>query len=82
MAPLPFLDWPADLFARAHAVATPPATAKRRGSGTKCACGCNQRHNRAVSWLEDDDGVRQVVWFRSVACMNKHMGVGQRMIVS
>lgn len=82
MAPLPFLDWPADLFARAHAAAPLTAAAKRKNSDTNCACGCNQRHNRAVSWLEDDDGARHVLWFRSIACMNKHMGVGPRMIVS
>ena len=82
MAPLPFLDWPADLFARAHAASLSRVTAKPRTSETNCACGCNQKHNTAVSWLEDDDGTRRVIWFRSIACMNKHMGASPGNILS
>ena len=82
MAPLPFLDWPADLFARASTAAPSPAAATRRAGETNRACGCNQRHDRAVSWLEDGDGARQALWFRSIARIKKHMGVGPRMIVS
>jgi hypothetical protein len=78
MAPLPFLDWPPDLFAAAHAAAAPPVRQVPQVSENNCACGCNQRHNQAVSGLEGDSGNRRVLWFRSIACKNKHAGIGIR----
>jgi hypothetical protein len=82
MAPLPFLDWPADLFAEAHAAAAPLIERKPRASGTFCTCGCNQKHNSAVSALEGDDGNQRVLWFRSIACKNRHMGIAPRTVVA
>jgi CXCXC repeat len=73
MAPLPFLDWPLDLFAAAHAAAaalSPPRTPLFNEKN--CACGCNQKHNRAVSALEGEGDNRRVLWFRTIACKNKH----------
>ena len=80
VAPLPFLDWPTDLFARANAVAraTPPANTRRRRNEKNCVCGCNQQHNQAVSAVENENGQRRVLWFRTMACRNKHMGIGAR----
>lgn len=73
MAPLPYLDWPQDLFAAAHAAAAAlPAPRTPRFNENNCACGCNQKHNRAVSALEGESGNRRVLWFRSIACKNKH----------
>jgi len=73
MAPLPYLDWPTDLFAAAHAAAAAlPAPRTPRFNENNCACGCNQKHNRAVSALEGESGNRRVLWFRSIACKNKH----------
>lgn len=77
MAPLPFLDWPADLFAAANAAA-PRDTPMLIVNETYCACGCNQRHNRAVSTLEDRGGERRVLWFRTIACKNQYAGVADR----
>jgi hypothetical protein len=81
MAPLPFLDWPPDLFAEAHAVrfTAPGVSLKQRSNENICACGCNQRHNRAVSRLEDKGGDRRVVWFRTIGCKNKYLGIGPGM---
>jgi hypothetical protein len=74
MAPLPFLDWPPDLFAAAHAAAAaslvPPMSPSNEN---KCACGCNQSHNRAVSAVIGESGDRRVLWFRTIACKNKRI---------
>jgi hypothetical protein len=74
MAPLPFLDWPPDLFAAAHAAAS-PVRPIQKSNENYCACGCNQRHNRAVSALEEDGGDRRVLWFRTIACKNRHIRI-------
>lgn len=71
MTPLPLLDWPPDLFAAAHAAAA--ATREPRMptfDENNCACGCNQRHNRAVSAPEGDSGDRRMLRLRSMACKN------------
>jgi hypothetical protein len=80
VAPLPFLDWPIDLFARANAAvrATPPTSIRRRRIEKNCTCGCNQKHNLAVSAVEEEDGQRRVLWFRTIACRNRHMGTDPR----
>ena len=73
MAPLPFLDWPPDLFAAAHAaVAASPAAHTLPFNENNCACGCNLKHNRAVSAVDGEGGNRRVLWFRTIACKNKH----------
>ena len=77
MAPLPFLDWPTDLFAEAHASgARMVSQVPPRVSIMKCACGCNQSHNRAVSRVTGEADARRVLWFRSIACCNEKMGIG------
>jgi len=73
MAPLPFLDWPPDLFAAAHAaVEAAPAPRTLRFNENNRACGCNQKHYRAVSAVEGEDGNRRVLWFRTIGCKNRH----------
>jgi hypothetical protein len=78
MAPLPFLDWPPDLFAEANAARfiAPPVSRRPRSNEKICACGCNQRHNLAVSTLEENSGERRVLWFRTMGCKSKHLGTG------
>ena len=72
MAPLPFLDWPPDLFAAAHAALAASASARTPTfNENNCACGCNQKHNRAVSAVQGDGGNRRVLWFRTIACKNR-----------
>ena len=83
MAPLPFLDWPVDLFAGAN-IAAKIATGRTphalpRTNESNCACGCNQKHNRAVSGLAIEDDQRRVFWFRTMACKNQLLGVLQGM---
>jgi hypothetical protein len=72
MAPLPYLDWPPDLFAAAHAAAAVSLVPRTLLANENiCACGCNQQHNRAVSALEGDGDNRRVLWFRTISCKNK-----------
>jgi hypothetical protein len=67
MAPLPYLNWPIDLFASLNATATLMID-KLKSDGLVCACGCGLPHNLAYSGLEGDHGYRTVVWFRTMRC--------------
>ena len=67
MVPLPYLNWPLDLFASLN-VPAKLLTGQRKGDGMACACGCGLPHNLAVSGLEGDHGNRTVVWFRTMRC--------------
>ena len=51
MAPLQFLDRASDGFAAAHGAGVAPLAPRMQGNENNCACGCNQRHNRAVSGM-------------------------------
>ena len=71
MAPVPHLNWPADLFAAAN-IATIRSMSvlidKTANDRWLCACGCGLPHNLAVSGLEGEPDDRNVVWFRTMSC--------------
>lgn len=63
-------DWPVDLFMQNKgSVLKPP---ERPKTEFHCACGCQQRHNCAVSRVVSINGDRQVLWYRTIRCLNKH----------
>lgn len=72
---LPALDWPKDLFSAARADSA--LAGQKPTDAHLCACGCKQRHNLAVSGLEGESGYRRINWYRTIACKNKHLGIGR-----
>jgi hypothetical protein len=73
MVACPRLDWPVDLFANNRNVAFMPL--EQRKSEFLCACGCQQRHNCAVSRVVAVNGDPRVFWYRTIRCFNKHAGI-------
>jgi hypothetical protein len=82
MMPVPYLPWPANLFSLPHLNVAADSTAplmrhgKRPTDDHLCVCGCKKKHHMAVSGLEGESGVRRVLWFATMACKNKHLGIG------
>jgi hypothetical protein len=77
---VPELNWPANLFAQPFLTAntTAPLIAgagKKSTDAQRCACGCGFNHNHAVSALEGEHGSRRVIWFRSMRCKSKYLGL-------
>jgi hypothetical protein len=70
LAICPKLDWPADLFAENKDTVFKPLEKPR--TEFLCACGCQQRHNCAISRVVAMDSERQVLWYRTMRCRNKH----------
>jgi hypothetical protein len=61
----PKLDWPVDLFAQDKDIAFKPLQKPR--TEFHCACGCQQRHNCAISRVVAMGSVvRHVVWYRTM----------------
>jgi hypothetical protein len=73
MVMCPHLDWPLDLFAQNEGMAFMPH--EKLTSEFLCACGCQLRHNCAVSSIVSINGDRQVLWYRTMRCLNKHTGI-------
>lgn len=75
MTMCPRLDWPSDLFA---SVQEPKFTPKKVDT-SKCGCGCGVAHRNAVSRVVEETlyGVRsrRIVWYLSLNCRNRHMGL-------
>ena len=87
MEPVPQLSWPANLFSLPYLnVATASSTAPLLGQRKTqtddhiCECGCKQRHNHSVSRVIEEEQygmrTRRVVWYSSLKCRNKDMGIG------
>jgi hypothetical protein len=66
----PKLDWPVDLFAQNKDTAFKPL--EKLKTEFHCACGCQQRHNCAISRVVAIDSDRHVLWYRTIRCRNKH----------
>lgn len=82
MPRVPDLNWPRQLYAlpydavAAHTTA-PLKQGKARTGDHLCACGCKQKHHMAVSGLEGEHGFRRVLWFATMRCKNRHLGISQ-----
>lgn len=69
MAPVPYLNWPTDLFAQANTQSTAPLLGHKKAASERiCPCGCAMQHNMAVSALEGEHGHRRVIWLRTMHC--------------
>jgi hypothetical protein len=66
----PKLDWPSDLFAQNKDTVFKPL--EKPTTEFHCACGCQQRHNCAISRVVAMDSDRHVLWYRTMRCRNKH----------
>jgi len=66
----PKLDWPVDLFAQNKDAVFKPL--EKPKTEFHCACGCQQRHNCAISRVVAMDSDRHVLWYRTMRCRNKH----------
>ena len=73
VAACPHLDWPVDLFVQNKDTAFKPL--EKPKTEFHCACGCQQRHNCAISRVVGVNGDRQVLWYRSMRCLNRHAGI-------
>jgi hypothetical protein len=73
MAACPMLDWPVDLFLQNQNVSLVPRDKPK--SEFLCTCGCQQRHNCAVCRVVGPNGDPQVLWYRTIRCLNKHAGI-------
>lgn len=76
MAPVPYLDWPADLFTAANISAIRSISLlidKLKSDARFCACGCGFPHQMAVSGLDGEHGNRSIVWFRTTRCKSAYM---------
>jgi hypothetical protein len=69
----PHLDAPVDLFIKNNEIAFKPL--EKPKTEFHCACGCQQRHNCAVSRVFGINGDRQVLWYRTMRCRNRHAGI-------
>ena len=63
MVACPTLDWPIDLFLQNQNVPLPPL--EKLKSEFLCTCGCQERHNCAVSKVVGVNGDPQVLWYRN-----------------
>jgi hypothetical protein len=82
MLPVPDLNWPATLFSLPYLNEASNTTAPLfAGAGKKtlgdhlCACGCKLPHKTAVSGLEGNHGHRRVLWFATMRCKSKYLGL-------
>jgi hypothetical protein len=64
------LDWPIDLFAQNKDIVFKPLETPK--TEFLCACGCQQRHNCAISRVVAMGSDRHVLWYRTMRCRNKH----------
>lgn len=61
--------WPANLFKQ--------RSQNRREGKKYCHCGCGERHNHSVSYVETTKRgfltVHKVYWFKSMRCKNSYL---------
>lgn len=76
------LPWPANLFAQPHLNAAAPLLAssgKKKTDDHLCGCGCTIPHRNAVSRVVEEEQygqrTRRIVWYMSLSCRNKAMGL-------
>ncbi len=81
MQRVPQLNWPANLFAQPFLTANHAPALLRSEKPTTgdhlCACGCARMHHMAVSGLEGEQGFRRVLWFATMSCKSKYLGMGK-----
>lgn len=77
------LPWPRFLFHdyTVQANSTLATSGKKLTDDHLCGCGCKQLHRNAVSRVveEEESGIRsrRIVWYLSLTCRNKAMGLSQ-----